>query len=138
MIEIRPIVDAHGNEIGTVSLPANSSEEAWDHVMAQFNTTPTQISMNELVKSRIRAARGFGQDLIYQYGTYNVLSGFTVEQIQSIMSRTLKLVAALTTGSLYVAIEELNALELDDTIITETVVTQYRNKIEDFLGIPRT
>lgn len=134
----RSILDEHGNVIGQLSLPDETTEEIWAETLALYTPAPVHVDPSDIVKAKIRAARVFGQDLIYQYGTHNVMSGFTVEQIQSIMDRTTRIVAALTTGSLYVAIAELNAIETDDIVITPDVIKTYRNKIEDFLGIART
>jgi hypothetical protein len=95
-------------------------------------------NIQDIVATKIIAARDFGMNLIAQYGAQNVLSGYNVSQIQDIMNRTAKAQNALNTGSLYVAITELNSIETDSSIITTAKVTAFRNLIEDYLQIPRT
>lgn len=95
-------------------------------------------SMVDFVASRIIAARAFGIKLIAQYGAQNVLAGYSIEIIQDVMIRTAKVQAALNSGSLYVAITEINSIVPDDTVITAVKLQTVRNQIEDYLGIPRT
>lgn len=98
----------------------------------------TTTNIKDVVAARIMAARDFGMKLIAQYGAQNVLSGYDIQQIQYIMEKTAKVQAALNTGSLYVAINELNAIEPDGNLITAEKIASFRNLIEDYLQIPRT
>lgn len=95
-------------------------------------------SMVQLVADKIIAARAFGIGVIARYGAQNVLAGYDIATIQAIMIKTAKVQAALNTGSLYVAISEINAIEPDGVIITVEKLTHVRNEIEDYLQIPRT
>lgn len=113
----------------------NAQQAALNQVVGAHAAIST---LQESVAAKIMAARDFGVRLIAQYGAQNVLSGYTVEQIQEIMIRTAKVQSALNTGSLYVAISELNSIELDDSIITAPKIKVFRNQIEDYLQIPRT
>lgn len=90
------------------------------------------------VATKISAARIFGIEIVTYYGASNVLKGLSVEQVQEVMATTSKIVAALNTGSLYVAIAEINAVVPDGVIIKESELTKVRNQIEDYLQIPRT
>ena len=105
-----------------------------DALIANHTTT----DINTIVVKKILAAMDFGRNLIAEYGASNVLAGLTISQIQSIMTATAAVQSALSTGSLYVAISEINNIVPDGTIITTEKLTEVRNKIEDFLGIPRT
>lgn len=96
------------------------------------------IQPAELVKQKILAAMSFGRGLIAEYGASNVLSGYSIEQIRDIMNRTYKVQNALNTGSLYVALTELDNIETDDSVITEEKILHFKHKIQDYLNIPRS
>lgn len=108
--------------------------------LSSYNTWEAAYdpAINKVVQGRIQSAKDFGSTLMVEYATSNVLAGFNVSQIQDIMNRTQKVADALNSGSLYVAIEELNALTTDATLITPAKVTTYRNKIQRYLGLPLT
>jgi len=94
--------------------------------------------LQALIQKRVFAAMEFGRVLMSQYGASNILAGFNMEQIKDVMARTVKLQAAIQSGSLYVALDELAALETDEVVITPARVTVFRHTIQDYLGIPRT
>lgn len=134
MISMDLLSDTHF-VVNTAQQLTNAQQNSLNQVVASHSALST---IQDQVASKIMAARDFGVRLIAQYGAQNVLSGYSIEQIQDIMTRTAKVQAALNTGSLYVAISELNAIELDDTIITAAKIKVFRNQIEDYLQIPRT
>jgi hypothetical protein len=88
----------------------------------------------------------FGKNIMAEYGASNVIRGLTVPQIKQIMQVTTGLQAALNSGSLYVALDELAAIQSPITdatdpnvvLINSEIITEFRNKIEDYLQIPRT
>jgi hypothetical protein len=94
------------------------------------------VSASDTVKAAIANAVVFGQGLILEYATSNVISAFTLEQIKDIMTRTAAVQQALNTGSLYVAMDALDNLETDETLITPTQALEFKNKIETYLGLP--
>lgn len=115
------------------------AQEAFDAWVQSTIIPPDQAAIQlAYVKSRIAAARIFGIGLVTEYGATNVLAGKTTEQVQQIMQITGKVVVALNTGSLYVSLAELAAIVPDDTLITAAQVTFFRNKIQDYVGVPRT
>lgn len=122
---------------------ANIPEENKQVIRNDFHGIPNavitpEITLLNMVADKIAAARVFGIRVIARYGASNVLAGYNVNQIQDIMIKTAGVQAALNAGSLYVAIDEINKLPLDDSIITNVKVALVRNEIEDYLGIPRT
>lgn len=94
-------------------------------------------SAPKVVADRIRSAMDFGKTIMIEYATSNVLAGLTTSEVQEIIQRTMNLQLALNSGALYVAIEELNLL-VPDALITEQKITEFRNKIESYLGLPLT
>jgi len=144
------ITEIAGAGIPMISMDLPSNEEFIVNTANQL-TTPQVLALNAVVAAhiatstlqdqianRILAARDFGVRLIAQYGAQNIMAGYSVQEIQAIMERTGRLQAALNTGSLYVAINELNAVETDDVYITPAKIKYFRNLIEDYLQIPRT
>ena len=96
------------------------------------------VDVLTLVTNKIVDARTFGTRLIDKYAAQNVLAGYDVEIIIQIMDRCDKVMRALKTGSLYVAIHEINLVTPDDSIITVAKLAAIRNEIQDYLKIPRT
>lgn len=121
--------------VNTANALTNDQIAVLNAVVASHVST---TNLQDMVTAKIVAARDFGMNLIAQYGAQNVLSGYNISQIQDIMNRTAKVQNALNTGSLYVAITELNAIQTDDSIITADKIKSFRNLIEDYLQIPRT
>jgi len=110
------------------------NQSAYNTWYTTYKTPSTQL----YIKNKILDAMSFGQGVIAEYGAQNILAGLTLTQIQTVMERTAKVQVALNTGSLYVVLTELALVEIDGTIVTESRVTEFRNKIQDYLEIPRT
>lgn len=113
----------------------NSQQLALNQVVASHVKTTDLVN---IVADKILAARAFGTRVIARYGASNVLAGYSIEVIQDIMIKTTKVQAALNTGSLYVAIQEINNIQPDGVYITDAKLKAVRNEIEDYLQIPRT
>lgn len=113
----------------------NTQQATLNAVVAAHVATTDVVAA---VAARILAARNFGVHVIARYGAQNVLAGYSIDTIQEIMIKTAKVQAALNTGSLYVAIQEINNIEPDGVIITTEKLKAVRNEIEDYLQIPRT
>lgn len=99
---------------------------------------PASEAIDIIIKRKILEAIKFGEELMIEYATSNILAGLNVEQVKYIIHETKEVQQALSTGSLYVALEELNNLTLDEVMITESRVATFRNKIQVYLGIPET
>lgn len=130
-------INCSGTNAITIVMNENLTEEqveVLDDIVTNHTTTDTQT----YVRNRILAAMDFGRNIMADYGATNVLAGRTVEQIQTIMSQTGSVQAALLSGSLYVALDELAQIEPDGTLITEDTLTTFRHKIQAYLGIPLT
>jgi hypothetical protein len=99
-------------------------------------TAHVAVTTEDVVSAAIARAVVFGQGLILEYATSNVIAAFSLEQIKDIMTRTAAVQQALNTGSLYVAMDALDNIETDETLITPTRVLEFKNKIETYLGLP--
>lgn len=129
------LINSHEFIVNTAEELNGSQVSALNSVVSSHVST---TNMEDIVAGKISAARAFGNKLIAQYGAQNVLAGYDIATIQMIMEKTAKVLVALNTGSLYVAITELNAIETDESIVTAAKVKAFRNLIEDYLQTPRT
>lgn len=88
-----------------------------------------------LVRSRIRAAKQFGDSLVEEYGVRNVMGGKTTEQIRHIINKLAPMQLMLMSGSLYTALAQLD-LVVPDAIVTQDDINYFRKRIKDYLGMP--
>lgn len=95
-------------------------------------------SIQVIVANAITSAQQFGNGLMVQFATENVLMGMTQDQMDEILSNLAEVMSALTSGSLKIAIIRINRLDPNDPLLPASRIQQYRNQIEDYLGIPRT
>lgn len=104
-------------------------------------------SMSEIVLSKIEQAQVFGDQLMRDFAVENVLAGITQAGKTTVVTNYLhKLSHYIMTGSLYAAISEIDAIIADTSdaktsvspFVTNDRMTSYKNKVQDYLGIPRT
>lgn len=107
-----------------------------DSIM-ESHTTLEMVDPGAIVRDKIVKAMEFGRNFIVSYAADNIMAGYSLADIQKILERTTTITTALTTGSLYVALDELNKLQPDE-LITEATITKYRHKLQDYLNLPRT
>lgn len=115
----------------------NASYEAW----RLANATPSQTAV---VNNIIAQARAFGESLILEAARDNILMGIAqAGKTRAVADYCQKLMNYLQSGSLYAAIEEINAmindltrplLNLSPFITTERLIA-FRTKIQAYLGI---
>jgi hypothetical protein len=96
------------------------------------------VDMTVYVAEKIINAMQFGRKIMAEYGASNVLAGLTVDQVKSVMQTLSGVQAAILTGSLYVALDEIAAITPDGTLITQAKLDKFKHKIQDYLQIPRT
>lgn len=138
MSETRSILDKDGNVVGELTMPDNTSEDIWSAKLGEYSYVKPSVPIEEQIKAKILGAMEFGKNIMAEYGASNVLAGLSLSQVQQVMTSTAKIQSALLSGSLYVALDEISKLELDDVIITDARVTAFRNKIQKYLNIPLT
>jgi hypothetical protein len=109
-------------------------------LQAFFNggTPSPQADMVGYVKTRVLSAMDFGKNLMAEYGASNIVSGLTLAQVKQVMLVTADVQAALLSGSLYVALDEVANIVPDGVVVTESKITDFRHKIQDYLGMART
>lgn len=138
LVEELPLlfINTLGDTVSVVMEEELTNEEI--DVLSDIIINHTTTDLEVIIKNKILAAMDFGRNLMAQYGAQNVLAGYNVTQIQTIMEATEKVQAALNTGSLYVALNEIENIEPDGVLITQATLDNFRHKIQDYLEIPRT
>jgi hypothetical protein len=97
----------------------------------------SQIDVVAMVAKSITAAMNFGRGLMAEFGAANVLKRLTPAQVAGVAQKLLNVQLLLMSGSLYTAISAMNAI-VPDAVLTAEVIKVYRNKIEEYLGVPPT
>lgn len=108
---------------------------------SEEKTVIDQLELPLLVKDTVSRAVAFGNNMIIDFATENVLLGITqLGLTMHVRKVTADVTNALITGSLYDAITEMKKFteeDMDPIILTPARILAFRNKIEDHLGIPR-
>lgn len=106
-----------------------------------------EITIQEIVSGKIENAQVFGNQLLNEFATDNVLMGITqAGQTIHVTDYLHKLSHYILTGSLYAAIQQINNIIADTSetkenlspFVTNERMVEYKHKIQDFLEIPRT
>jgi hypothetical protein len=121
-----------------------TNDDSWTYVPAvpylkevvedteALNTYNTKRSLRKAVQG----AMNFGQQLLVEFAVENVSMGITqdgmTKQVRQVMSEVM---SAIQTGSLYDAIEEIDAIQnKDGKYITDERLAIYKQKIVDYLA----
>lgn len=86
------------------------------------------------VQGKIQAAILFGQKFMIEVATENVMSRFTTEQIMRMLIKYGHIQAMMVSGSLYTALQAIEAVQPDDLISLERK-NRYIKKIKEYLGL---
>lgn len=107
---------------------------------------PAQSAV-DIYTALVQNAIVFGQSLTVQFATQNVMAGITqAGKTQAVLDYAADLYTYLSTGSLYVAITEIQTMIADTSptktalapFITNDILYAYMNQIQGYLGIPLT
>jgi hypothetical protein len=98
-----------------------------------------EVMAKEAVLQIVKSAIAFGSQLIEEFATENILLGITQDSMtKTVRQNMAEVTAALSTGSLYDAIDEIQSIPAeakDGKYITDARLDRYQKKIEEFLGI---
>jgi hypothetical protein len=141
-METRDIIDYQGNVIGSLSLPEGTSEDTWTEKLIVYAQAPIQPTMEEIVGKKIVDAQTFGQALLKEFATENVLMGITeAGKTIQVTDYLHKLSHYIMTGSLYAALTEIDVIISDtnksdlDPFVTNDRMNIYKEKIQRYLGL---
>lgn len=127
------------NEI-TVVLKVQVTQDLINQIEAII--PPPTLTNQEIVQKIIADAMAFGANLISEFAAQNVMMGITQDGMTGTVRKNMsEVISALSTGSLYDAINEVRVLtqdKKDPKYITDVRLLQFINKIEDYLNIPRS
>lgn len=144
-METRDVVDYQGNVLGQLSMPEGTSEEAWAHALSPYAKPPVVPTLAQVISSKLQSASDFGAQIIFDAKVGNVAQGITQAGKTKEVSDYLHDIGRyLNEGSLYAAVaalEEMALAEIPQNVqpfVTAERLTATKNKIQDFLGIPRT
>lgn len=105
--------------------------------LVKKNGTDVALSAAQVEKI-VRAAMAFGNELIVEFSTENIMLGITQDGMTKQVRQTMsEVISALITGSLYDAIDEVDAIPesaKDGKYITDERLQQYKAKIQEYLG----
>jgi hypothetical protein len=107
-------------------------------IVTNHTNTP---SIKQIVRQKRQEAQDFGLSIYNTFIEENIALGITQRGLTSHVRKTLSEVSdAVLSGSLYDAIEEIIVLDqatLDPIVMSAPRLLGFRNKIEDFLQIPK-
>lgn len=119
------------------------TQETYDALVASL-TAANQVSLETaLIRDAVLTpAITFGQEIIVLFAAENIRMGITqAGMTTTVRAVTADIVSALNIGSLYDAILAAQAVpdtSYDPTFVTAARLLEFVNKIEDYLGIPRS
>lgn len=129
-METRIIYDYQGNTLGSITLPSNTSEEKWQEIISGFSNPPLEI--RDIVKNKIKESKKFGEELIIDFATENVLLGYSTTQIELIIEKLIDVQTCLNNGSLRVCLKKIDEIQADE-LISQERLDFYKNKIQQFV-----
>lgn len=99
-------------------------------ILNHYSPSPTE----QFVKQKVMSAMQFGQQLLIEIATENIMLGFTTNQVATMIAKYGHIMGMLQSGSLYTAITALEAI-VPDNMITQLRKEKYIKKIKEYLGV---
>lgn len=144
----RDILDYHGIVTGQLTLPDETSEEAWAIALAEYALPPlTPPPTITRITNYITDARKFAIGLADQFAAENSLLGIKqAGKTGEVMDYLHEMVHCVLSGSLNEAVSVIDTLIADTSdkkaglapFITNARLTAYKNLLQDWLEVPRT
>lgn len=122
----------------------------WTFDNVNWDAPPAPVTNQaaiDIYTTLIQNAVTFGQALMVQFAAQNVMAGITqAGQTQAVLNYSDDLYKYLSTGSLYVAMSEIQTMIADTSdakaslapFITNDILYAYLNQIQGYLQIPLT
>lgn len=145
------LLDINGNTIGTLDIPDGSSQDFINAQLAIYSyvvPAPVVLTEQQIIQNDIVNAQAFGDQLLLNYGTQNVILGISTQPAMSVAVSTYlgNLLNLLSGGSLLGAVDQINTYIADTSstktalspFVTNDVLYNYLNQIQTYLQIPLT
>lgn len=139
-----PLVDGEP-DADFVYFPA-TTDDSWTYIPAveysweivEDTEAIAAYEAQRALKQAVQGAINFGQQLLVDFAAENVAMGITQDGMtKSVRQKMSEITSALQTGSLYDAIEEIDAIPAeakDAKYITDERLAAYKQRILDYLG----
>lgn len=134
--------------MGTLTLPDETTEEAWAAALAPYAATPPlPPPVVSRVTSYITDARKFAIAAADQFAAENSMLGIKQSgKTGAVMDYLHEMVHCVLSGSLNEAVAVIDRYIADESqtkanlapFITNERLTTYKNMVQDWLGVPRT
>jgi hypothetical protein len=132
-------IETVGDTVNII-FPEELTQQQIDDLSALVNNHSTEPSSEDIAGYKIREATVFGETILKQFTIENVLMGISqAGKTRQLSDYCHKLAHYVSTGSLYAAIEQIDAMilaGLDETLepfITEARLLEYKAQIQAFL-----
>jgi len=130
-------IDTVGDDI-FITMESEPSESTINAITALVNAH-TSLTAFESVQNVIENAMSFGRQLMKEYAASNVIAGYNTAQVKAISNHLENVQRYIDSGSLYVALDEINSLSpltVDSVeLISQAKLDEFSQKIMDYLGI---
>lgn len=140
IVSLRDVVGIDGQPV--LDLNEGPVKEAYiDEAKAALKQAQEQADkQQEALKSIVKKARQFGQDLMDEFATENILLGITQEgKTEEVLTKMSSIILSLQSGSLYVAIDQIKKFQgKDEKYLTDPRLLAFLNKIENYVGATPT
>lgn len=128
-------IDTEGENVLIHFTRELTSEETTD--LNDIVTNHALIVPQEVVTGHVVSAMEFGRQIMIEFAAMNVLSDKSTTIIMMQMEACKHIMFLLLVGSLYTALEAINALP-DNEVTPPELKSYFRHKIQGFLGLPVT
>jgi hypothetical protein len=120
-----------GNVTVNLSSALTTAEKTeLDSLIASHTTDDFQ----KYVEKAIMNAQVFGNEIMVEYGAKNVIAGKSVTDVGLISERLAIVQQLLSSGSLHVALAELDNVTVD-ALISQAEIDEVKTKIQEYLGL---
>lgn len=138
----RSIVDYQGSVIGELTLPDETTEDAWTKALCLYAIAPPVKSQAAVVAEAATASRNFGRDLITTLQAENVAMGLLISgKMLDVIQFSFNLLMYLNIGALPAALSEIDRILLagiPDNLapfMTTARMNVNRTKIANYLQV---
>lgn len=95
-----------------------------------------ELEAKAKIQRRLDEAKKFGQMIIDDVTTENIYNQYTSMEVAYIANKLSKIQMLLLSGSLYLALAELEAMQEEPPLLTKARIDRYIYRIRNFLGLP--
>lgn len=140
-LETRDVFDKNGNKIGEMTLPVDTPESVWSYHLRGYTFSSPVKTAEEIVAEKIQQAINFGNKIVIEFATGNVLLGITQSgktgQVADYLAGVLRYVQSGSLHEVIAEIDRLKAVGLPEDLapfVTEERLDTFKSKFVEFLS----